>query len=163
VSGRGRARRPRAEPPEQHGDRGGLAALRAFLLRDGACSVSRVKGLKISAPGAPGALMTRATYWDYIRVEELLSLQGGLDDDEAGVSNDELVFVVVHQIYELWFKIVLRELTSARDLFRLDPVPDQRLASAVRALRRVVTVVRHAVAHFEVVETMTTHDFLAFR
>lgn len=107
--------------------------------------------------------MKRVSYWDYIAVEKLLDLQGGTRDDESTVSNDELLFIVVHQVYELWFKLVLRELTQARDLFMLDPVPDHRLASAVRALRRASTILSQAVSHFELVETLTTRDFLAFR
>ena len=107
--------------------------------------------------------MKRVDYWDYIRVEEILSLQGGIDGDESKVSNDETMFIVVHQIYELWFKLVLRELTEARNLFKQNPVPDFRLAEATRALRRVSTILRQAVSHFEVMETLTTRDFLAFR
>ena len=42
-------------------------------------------------------------YWDYIQVESLLRLQGGVEDDERSLANDEVVFVVVHQVYELWF------------------------------------------------------------
>ena len=76
-------------------------------------------------------------YWEYIKVEELLGLQGGFDGDESKVSNDETLFIVVHQIYELWFKLILRELTAARDLFRQNPVPDIQLASAVRAAARI--------------------------
>ena len=107
--------------------------------------------------------MKGVTYWSYIKTEELLALQGGVDGDESKVSDDEALFIVVHQVYELWFKLVLRELTSARDLFRLDPVPDHRLASAVRALRRASTILRQSVSHFDVMETLTTRDFLAFR
>src|SRR5207248_574999 len=77
-------------------------------------------------------------YWEYIKVEELLGLQGGFDGDASKVGDDETLFIVVHQIYELWFKLILRELTKARDLFRQNPVPDIQLASAVRAFRRVV-------------------------
>ena len=102
-------------------------------------------------------------YWEYIKVEELLGLQGGFDGDESKVSNDECLFIVVHQIYELWFKIMLRELTTARDLFRQNPVPDVQLASAVRSFRRVVTLFEQAVAHFRVMETLTTRDYLEFR
>ena len=98
--------------------------------------------------------MKGVTYWSYIKTEELLSLQGGVDDDESKVNDDEALFIVVHQVYEL---------TSARDLFRLDPVPDHRLASAVRALRRASTILRQSVSHFDVMETLTTRDFLAFR
>ncbi|WP_437812142.1 tryptophan 2,3-dioxygenase family protein [Sorangium sp. So ce1078] len=102
-------------------------------------------------------------YWDYIHVEELLALQGGFDDDEQKVGNDEALFIVVHQIYELWFKLILRELTSARELFRQNPVPDQKLASAARSFRRVVTIFEQAIQHFRVMETLTTRDYLDFR
>jgi tryptophan 2,3-dioxygenase len=102
-------------------------------------------------------------YWEYIKVEELLSLQGGFDGDASKVSNDETLFIVVHQIYELWFKLALRELTTARDLFRQNPVPDVQLASAVRSFKRVVTIFEQATSHFRVMETLTTRDYLEFR
>lgn len=102
-------------------------------------------------------------YWEYIRVEELLSLQGGIEGDESKVSNDETMFIVVHQIYELWFKLILRELAQARDLFGQRPVPDMQLASVVRSLKRVVTIFDQAVLHFKVMETLTTRDYLDFR
>jgi len=102
-------------------------------------------------------------YWEYIKTEELLGLQGGFDGDESRVSNDECLFIVVHQIYELWFKLMLRELTTARDLFRQNPVPDVQLASAARSFRRVVALFDQAVGHFRVMETLTTRDYLEFR
>ena len=102
-------------------------------------------------------------YWEYIHVEELLALQGGFDGDESKVSNDETLFIVVHQIYELWFKVVLKELSFARDLLRQNPVPDIQLASAVRAFRRVVAIFEQAIQHFRVMETLTTRDYLEFR
>lgn len=103
------------------------------------------------------------TYWDYIKVEELLSLQGGLASSDAGLSNDEVLFITVHQIDELWFKLVLRELVTVRDLFAKAPVPEQALASAARGIRRMALLMKHVAAHFEVMETMTTRDYLAFR
>ncbi|MEJ7732405.1 MAG: tryptophan 2,3-dioxygenase family protein [Polyangiaceae bacterium] len=102
-------------------------------------------------------------YWEYIRVEELLRLQGGFGDDEAQVSNDETLFIVVHQIYELWFKLILRELTAARDLFDKNPVPDVDIAQAVRSFKRVVVIFEQAAQHFRLMETLTTRDFLDFR
>lgn len=101
-------------------------------------------------------------YWDYIKVDDLLALQGGLDT-EANLSNDEVLFIAVHQIDELWFKLVLRELISVRQLFAKSPVPEQALASAARGIRRMAVVLGHVSAHFEVMETMTTRDYLAFR
>lgn len=111
----------------------------------------------------PRLLARPVNYWEYIQVEDLLRLQGGVTDDESSLSNDEVLFVVVHQVYELWFKLVLRELTTARDLFDQAPVPDMAMASAVRSFRRVTTIFEQAQQHFRVMETMTTRDYLGFR
>jgi tryptophan 2,3-dioxygenase len=105
----------------------------------------------------------RTTYWDYIAVESLLSLQGGLKHDESKLDNDEVLFITVHQIDELWFKLALRELVAVRDLFARAPVPEQALASAVRGIRRVALLMSSAAQHFSLMETMTTRDYLAFR
>jgi tryptophan 2,3-dioxygenase len=70
---------------------------------------------------------------------------------------------VVHQIDELWFKLAIRELVSVRDLFHQDPVPEQSLASAVRGLRRLGLLFHQIGAHFSLMETMTTRDYLGFR
>jgi tryptophan 2,3-dioxygenase len=104
----------------------------------------------------------RVTYWDYIRVEDLLSLQQGLGDG-GDVSNDEVTFITVHQIFELWFKLVQGEMRSARDLFTREHVLEQELSGAVRSLGRIGTILRMAASHFEVMETLTTRDYLAFR
>jgi len=103
------------------------------------------------------------TYWDYIRIEELTALQTGLAESEEELSNDEVLFITVHQVYELWFKLILRELRTARDLFRKEPVAEQELSGAARSLNRVTTLLRRCTDHFEVVETLTTRDYLAFR
>ncbi len=102
-------------------------------------------------------------YWDYIKVEELLALQGGLEPNDEGLANDEVLFITIHQIDELWFKLVLRELVSVRNLFASAQVPEQALASAVRGIQRMALLFHHVAAHFGVMETMTTRDYLAFR
>jgi len=102
-------------------------------------------------------------YWDYIRVEQLLMLQGGLEEDDRQLENDEVLFITVHQVYELWFKLILRELRAARDLFCAPRVDEQELSGAVRSLRRISTILRLAVHHFEVMETLTTREYLGFR
>ena len=102
-------------------------------------------------------------YWDYIRVEELLRLQSGVEASESLVSNDEVMFITIHQIDELWFKLALRELTAIRDQFKQNPVPEQSLASAVRGIRRVEALFQHVTSHFSLMETMTTRDYLGFR
>lgn len=102
-------------------------------------------------------------YWDYIRVEELLDLQGGLEESEEGLTDDEVLFITVHQVYELWFKLIVRELRSLRALFRAPVVAEQELSVASRGLRRVATILRRCTGHFEVIETLTTREYLAFR
>src|SRR6516225_11822455 len=91
-------------------------------------------------------------YWDYIKVEPLLALQAGIGSREAELSNDEVMFIVVHQIDELWFKLVLREMVAVRDLFAHAPVPEQSLASAVRGIRRMDTILQQLAAHFALME-----------
>ncbi len=103
------------------------------------------------------------TYWDYIRVEDLLRLQGGLDDDENKLSDHEVVFIVVHQVFELWFKLALRELTTLRDMFNQSPVPENAIAGAAGSMDRISRIFRAAVAHFDVVESINTRDYLDFR
>lgn len=103
------------------------------------------------------------TYWGYIKVEELLALQSGLDSDDRALANDEVLFITVHQIDELWFKLIIRELVVIRDCLGQEPVPEQMLALVVRGLRRTALLMRNVAQHFELMETMTTRDYLAFR
>ena len=104
-----------------------------------------------------------ASYWNYIHVEELLSLQGGLPGESAASSNDEVLFITVHQVFELWFKLILRELESARSLFGMDVGQEQELSGAVSSLRRISTILSVAADHFKVMETLPTREFLEFR
>lgn len=103
------------------------------------------------------------TYWDYVRVEAILGLQGGLEEDDSGLENDEVLFIAIHQIDELWFKLALRELVIVRDLFAQPRVPEQSVSSAVRGIRRMALVFEKIASHFELMETLTTREYLAFR
>ncbi|MBK8976653.1 MAG: tryptophan 2,3-dioxygenase [Planctomycetes bacterium] len=104
-----------------------------------------------------------ATYWDYIRVEELLALQGGLDGDERALTDDEVRFIVIHQIDELWMKVAIRELATARDLFRRQHVPETALSSACAGLERIALIFDLMAGHFRLMETMRTRSYLEFR
>lgn len=104
----------------------------------------------------------KQSYWDYVKVEELLALQTGTGDGSR-LSDDEVRFIVIHQVDELWFKLVLRELQRARDLFRLEHVPETSLAAAAASLHRVALIFQLAGDHFRLMETMRTTDYLAFR
>jgi len=103
------------------------------------------------------------TYWDYLGVPQLLELQGGLERDESKLSEEEVVFITVHQVFELWFKLMLRDLEAARDIFAQEHVPDDQLAGACRLLRRIKLILEKCAEQFELVETITTRDYLEFR
>lgn len=103
------------------------------------------------------------TYWDYLRLEQLLTLQGGLEDADTLVSEDELHFIVVHQVFELWFKLILRELRLARDKMSAPWVDEETIPYVVHHVRRVNEILRLAAEQFRVMETLTPQDFLAFR
>src|SRR5881296_3060752 len=93
------------------------------------------------------------SYGTYLKVPELLSLQQGLSQE-----HDELLFIVAHQVYELWFKVILFELEAARDRIAADDVFFAR-----HHLRRVNVIERLLVEQIDVLETMSPQDFLAFR
>jgi tryptophan 2,3-dioxygenase len=103
------------------------------------------------------------SYWDYLRLDQLLALQGGLAGDDTLISEDELHFIVVHQVFELWFKLILRELHLARDRMAASRVDEEVIPVVVHHLRRVLEVFRLAADQFRVMETLTPQDFLAFR
>ncbi|MCO5165439.1 MAG: tryptophan 2,3-dioxygenase family protein [Planctomycetes bacterium] len=103
------------------------------------------------------------TYWDYLKLDQLLSLQGGLEQDERGVEPDELHFIIVHQAFELWFKLVLRELRLARDYLAAPRVAEEAIPHVVHHLGRVNEIFRLLVDQFAIMETLTPQDFLAFR
>jgi tryptophan 2,3-dioxygenase len=107
--------------------------------------------------------MSAPTYWDYLRLKDLLRRQGGLEDDESQLMPDELHFIVVHQALELWFKLCLREIRLARDHLAEPRVPEETVPYVVHHLRRVSSIVGLALDHFQVMETLTPQDFLAFR
>jgi tryptophan 2,3-dioxygenase len=103
------------------------------------------------------------TYWDYLQLDQFLRLQSGLEQDDDQLLADELHFIVVHQVFELWFKLILRELYLARDRMAAPRVREETIPYVVHHLRRVNAIFRLAVEQFSVVETLTPQDFLAFR
>jgi tryptophan 2,3-dioxygenase len=95
------------------------------------------------------------TYANYLRLDELLSLQQPRAD---GPEHDELLFIVIHQVYELWFKELLHELDRVAALLRSDE-PHR----AQHTLKRILTILKVLVAQLDILETMTPLEFLSFR
>jgi len=102
-------------------------------------------------------------YWDYLKLDRLLTLQSGLDEDEENISADELHFIVVHQTFELWFKVVLREMRLACDLLDQEFVPEEKIPHVVHHLGRVNEIFKLGIQQWRVMETLPPQDFLAFR
>jgi len=95
------------------------------------------------------------TYTSYLHVDELLACQEPLSD---GPEHDELLFIVIHQVYELWFKVLLHE---AEHLQRALETGDT--ATALAAMKRILTILKTVVAQVDVLETMTPLAFASFR
>ena len=106
--------------------------------------------------GEQGAQLT---YGSYLRLPALLDAQHLESDPPA---HDELLFITIHQVYELWFKQLIHEVTAARDAM-LGQVQEDRLWWAQHLLARVHVIERVLVQQVDVLETMTPQDFLQFR
>ncbi len=104
----------------------------------------------MSSPSDAGEAVT---YGNYLRIDELLSLQR-----PRSAEHDEILFIVIHQVYELWFKEVLHELDRVRRLLE-----DADTYRVQHTLKRVLTVLKVMVAQLDILETMTPLEFLTFR
>ncbi len=100
------------------------------------------------------------TYGSYLKVPELLSLQQcrSVDPGTGAPEHDETLFIVIHQVYELWFKQLLHELDSIVAL-----LDDDEVDAARHRLKRVLKVLKTLVGQVDVLETMTPAEFAGFR
>lgn len=93
------------------------------------------------------------TYWDYLELDQLLDLQRPGGDD-----HDEMLFIIIHQSYELWFKQILHEIDYLQVLMGRADLP--RMS---HTMKRILTILKMTVAKIDILETMTPLEFLAFR
>lgn len=103
-------------------------------------------------------------YRQYLGLDQLLGAQHPRSATlEPEPAHDEMLFIIVHQSYELWFKQILHELESVVDLFKSGRVDERNMGTAVARLQRVIEILKLLVEHIRVMETMTPLDFLDFR
>jgi tryptophan 2,3-dioxygenase len=95
------------------------------------------------------------TYGGYLKLDQLLDLQSPLSE---GPEHDEMLFIVIHQVYELWFKELLHELDYLNGRLRQKDLP-----RCLHTLKRILTILKVVVAQIDVLETMTPLEFLSFR
>ena len=93
------------------------------------------------------------SYTSYLALDELLGAQRARSDE-----HDELLFIVIHQVYELWFKQILHEVRYLQEHLAAG-----HTAHAIRTLRRILTILKVVVAQLDVLETMTPSQFASFR
>ena len=95
------------------------------------------------------------TYASYLKLDELLELQQPISESPE---HDEMLFIIIHQVYELWFKEVLHELDYLQHRFRDDDTP-----RVLHTLRRILTILKTMVGQIDILETMTPIEFHSFR
>ncbi len=103
-------------------------------------------------------------YADYLQLDRLLQAQQPESGKRGGAeAHDEMLFIITHQAYELWFKQILHELKSVLDLFASVPMDERKLGIIVARLERVVAIQKLINQQIGILETMTPLDFLDFR
>ena len=104
-------------------------------------------------------------YSDYIELDKILNSQHPKSFESLEEGNDEMLFIIIHQVYELWFKQILFELDLVRHIFIRDRINDNSddLSRVVHKLKRIGKVLELINQQVSVLETMTALDFLEFR
>ncbi|MEN9638167.1 MAG: hypothetical protein RLZZ262_35, partial [Bacteroidota bacterium] len=104
-------------------------------------------------------------YSDYLGLNKVLNAQELESDKQGRHAHDEMLFIIIHQAYELWFKQIHFEVDSVRQVLVQPQINDNspHLIIATRRLNRVVEILRVLVHQVDIMETMTPLDFLDFR
>ena len=104
-------------------------------------------------------------YGDYIELDKILNSQHPRSFEKMEDGNDEMLFIIIHQAYELWFKQIIFELDLVRGIFARGNINDNTpdMSNAVHKLKRIVKILELVNQQVSVLETMTALDFLEFR
>ena len=105
----------------------------------------------------------RTTYSEYLHLAELLQLQDGNTAGKRSISADEMHFIVVHQSFELWFKLILNQLIEARDLLSEEIVEEQVISQIAEHIQRITEILKLMQSQWKVMETLSPQGFLSFR
>jgi tryptophan 2,3-dioxygenase len=105
----------------------------------------------------------RMTYGGYLRLDELLQLQDGPEGHLPAPCNNERHFIIVHQAFELWFKLVLSELKQAHLMLNATNIDEKSMPKLVHHLERVTSIFTLMAQQWKVMETLAPQEFLDFR
>lgn len=106
---------------------------------------------------------TSIHYHDYLKLEEVLEAQTLRSEAVGKPAHDEMLFIITHQVYELWFKEIIHDLSAVVKMFEDERLDEREVGSAVHLLNRVIKIQRLLIEQIAVMETMTALDFLDFR
>jgi tryptophan 2,3-dioxygenase len=102
-------------------------------------------------------------YSDYLELDSILDSQHRMSERYGAPAHDEMLFIIVHQAYELWFKQILFELDSIIDLLSAEAVDESHIGICVGRLHRIIEIQKVLIDQLRILETMTPLDFLDFR
>lgn len=102
-------------------------------------------------------------YGEYLMLDKVLNAQRMLSSESNKPVHDEHLFIVTHQAYELWFKQIIFELDSIRNLFSTEHMEESRTLEILKRLNRIVMILKLLVDQVPILETMTPLDFMDFR
>jgi tryptophan 2,3-dioxygenase len=102
-------------------------------------------------------------YQDYLELEKLLGSQSLRSEKVGAPAHEEMLFIIVHQVYELWFKQIIHELHSIISMFDEDQIDERSISVAITRLDRIIEIQKLLIQQIRVMETMTPLDFLDFR
>ena len=109
--------------------------------------------------------MSQMHYHDYLQLDKILNAQAPESDKKNLSAHDEMLFIIIHQAYELWFKQLHHEVDSVAAIMNKPALNDNspELQTVVHRLKRVITILQVLVHQIDIMETMTPMDFLDFR
>jgi len=102
-------------------------------------------------------------YSDYLQLDKILDAQQRESEKVGKPAHDEMLFIITHQSYELWFKQIIFELQSIVEIFKSETLEERRMGRVIHRLARVKSIQRVLVEQIDVIETMTPMDFMEFR
>lgn len=107
---------------------------------------------------------TSVHYHTYLELDKLLDAQHPRSTAVENVTaHDEMLFIIMHQVYELWFKQIIHEISSIATMFEGDLMDEREISTAVARLERIIEIQKLLIEQINVMETMTAMDFLDFR
>ena len=105
----------------------------------------------------------KLSYSSYLQLDRLLQSQSLKSSEVGEMVHDEMLFIIIHQTYELWFKQILHELNSILNMFKGNYVQEENIGTVVARLDRIIEIQKLLIDQVGILETMTPMDFLEFR